>query len=650
VCFDNLFMRSRSAPFFYKQKNVSAAVFANLVHERVPPLMVNAILAPVLQPFDYSMQGSQEFGIDQEMAMDVKFLTERSSDTEDLRELYKVTLNPSVWDPSLIVGEGDTDQEIETNRKTKVQHTATVTAAAVDRMMSASMLLTNTFRVSLFEHIKTFITVAQKKLKQGEDMSAIWEKIYEFIMQKIPSYDKFQLSRALGYNNISDKDVECHIKLDRFAKRLEDIKRKGPETFGSVIGSAEASTAPSQTIITQLTCSTGLQEFLTSHDHPRGDKTLRSFKSYDDYDPGADGLADIAEPYDMRNDGPASSMGIIGAGEMHGEAQGILGTGAANRQNRFGIKRKTGGGAEASFATKVTWNPEWVDGKLKDRIAGCNRIFTNSLHRAVSMALLGCPITYPALSHFIQSNVVFPFNMIYSRPYMTYDMSTGVCMKVGHSTGETLIGHADFQLGDNVVQKLHYGNFTFYSKSVVYTQQNVYLAEDMFSTGYIGGSGSEFFSSYQDMEDYNNGVITRHKSLFAMIAPYTDVEYNNPIDITGRYSGDSAALNVDERQHFATAPFYTKLWNWGSQGQVPPGRSKFEQPDAAQNTVCFQGHQSMYNPATSMYDVVIKNTGHWGERVYPGCGKVRQGMSKELAAPNYNNIYGGGGSMTGMTM
>lgn len=47
--------------------------------------------------------------------------------------------------------------------------------------------------------------------------------------------------------------------------------------------------------------------------------------------------------------------------------------------------------------------------------------------------------------------------MIYARPYMTYDMSTGVCMKAGADTGETLVGHADFQLGDNVVQKLHVG-------------------------------------------------------------------------------------------------------------------------------------------------------------------------------------------------
>jgi hypothetical protein len=48
-----------------------------------------------------------------------------------------------------------------------------------------------------------------------------------------------------------------------------------------------------------------------------------------------------------------------------------------------------------------------------------------------------------------------------------------------------------------------------------------------------------------------------------------------------------------------------------------------------------------------MLDLVVKNTGHWGDRVYPGCGKVRQGMAKILEPVHYKNIYGGGGNMSG---
>lgn len=59
-----------------------------------------------------------------------------------------------------------------------------------------------------------------------------------------------------------------------------------------------------------------------------------------------------------------------------------------------------------------------------------------------------------------------------------------------------------------------------------------------------------------------------------------------------------------------------------------------------------QGHQSMYNPSNGLMDLVIKNTGHWGDRVYPGCGKVRTGMAKLLEPVYYSNVYGGGGDLS----
>jgi hypothetical protein len=48
----------------------------------------------------------------------------------------------------------------------------------------------------------------------------------------------------------------------------------------------------------------------------------------------------------------------------------------------------------------------------------------------------------------------------------------------------------------------------------------------------------------------------------------------------------------------------------------------------------------MYNPNTKFHDLVIMNTRHWGPRVYSGCGKARNGMTKEV---HYNNVVGGGG-------
>ena len=58
------------------------------------------------------------------------------------------------------------------------------------------------------------------------------------------------------------------------------------------------------------------------------------------------------------------------------------------------------------------------------------------------------------------------------------------------------------------------------------------------------------------------------------------------------------------------------------------------------NTLVFQGHTAYFNVATSNYDLVQTNTGHWGPRVYPGCGKVRKGLMKALEPITYTSAFG----------
>lgn len=188
----------------------------------------------------------------------------------------------------------------------------------------------------------------------------------------------------------------------------------------------------------------------------------------------------------------------------------------------------------------------------------------------------------------------------------------------------------------------------------MYRQQQVYLASNMFSTAYNGGTGSSFFKTKQDYESYqeSGNHDMRGKSVFAMLAPYCSTPYPNPIDITGRHSGNLAPLNADgaDTLHYGSANFYRKFWGWSGNSEDAPGRCAFDNDDdASPNTVCFQGHQSLYNPSSGgMYDIVIQNTGHWGSNVYPGVGKARNGMAKVVETVTYNNLYGGGGNLSGI--
>ena len=45
----------------------------------------------------------------------------------------------------------------------------------------------------------------------------------------------------------------------------------------------------------------------------------------------------------------------------------------------------------------------------------------------------------------------------------------------------------------------------------------------------------------------------------------------------------------------------------------------------------------MYNPGSGKMDLTIMDKGHWGDRVYPGCGKARRGIETYLKPVKYDN-------------
>ena len=97
------------------------------------------------------------------------------------------------------------------------------------------------------------------------------------------------------------------------------------------------------------------------------------------------------------------------------------------------------------------------------------------IRRAVRSCFLGQPVHESTFLRWISNDDVFPFGFLLLRPYMTYSMASAILTVAGSVTGETLVGHADFQLADNVVQKMHIGNFTMYLKSIVYQPHQVNL-------------------------------------------------------------------------------------------------------------------------------------------------------------------------------
>jgi len=261
--------------------------------------------------------------------------------------------------------------------------------------------------------------------------------------------------------------------------------------------------------------------------------------------------------------------------------------------------------------------------------------------RVVRQALLGVPLTQKALEHFIARDVVFPFNMLYFRPYMTYEMSSGVCLKCGAGTGETLVGQSDFQMGDDVQRKVHFGHYTIKYKSVVYNHRAVYHAYNYMCTGYVGGNDTRFVTQASDTQFNKSQDTADFHSMYACLVPYQRKSYCNPMDVTGSFYDSSKNRAVPGDLHYASADFYKNRWQFTNHAQKSSQEPMYTSDRGARNTVVWQGHQAMYNPRTMGFTTVIENTGHWGRNVYPGVGKVRAGLASAINQVSYNDAYGG---------
>lgn len=267
--------------------------------------------------------------------------------------------------------------------------------------------------------------------------------------------------------------------------------------------------------------------------------------------------------------------------------------------------------------------------------------------------------------------LIIPHKMLLLRPRMTYRMGTAVLLKGGDELGSTLHGHHDFQLTDDVIHKTHIGHYTFYSKSVVREPKNMYLAEDVYCSGYVGGENTEFLDQV-DASKYGSEVVSvQSKSLIAVpVAP--DFEPAACLALTGdlerhglssrngvegnyttshvvshelaEYMDEEADLGIGEMQKngicFRGAEHTRRHANL-TDAQVTAQTVGGAVALGAARTARFANIASR-RQASNLREYVQtqQNTGHWGPSVYDGCASVRQGMYSHLRHPGSSTAVG----------
>lgn len=218
------------------------------------------------------------------------------------------------------------------------------------------------------------------------------------------------------------------------------------------------------------------------------------------------------------------------------------------------------------------------------------------------------------------------------RPRMTYRMATAILCKGGEELGQTLHGHHDFQLTDDVIHKTHIGHYTFYSKSVVREPKNMYLAEDVYCCGYDGGENVSFVAADKLASWVNETVTASTPSLVALKVVRAELLEGGatPAAVVMGEHVDGFDMSSDNHQLVGAKWLFSSIFDTDSPRAEVAYSTMDERDDTTCNRVCFKGALKKMNRDNKPEDIQ-HNTGHWGKKVYDGCAAVRMGMYAHLA-------------------
>lgn len=225
----------------------------------------------------------------------------------------------------------------------------------------------------------------------------------------------------------------------------------------------------------------------------------------------------------------------------------------------------------------------------------------------------------------LDNNLLPMFGALGFRSAKRYLMGSMRYMAGYGEAAKTYYGFADFQLSDNVAQKMHYGHFTMYAKTVVLKPEKIVQANNIIVLDYNGGNNTGI---WDPLDKHHVGAYRQNELKYDIFLlptlPGYSVDDANFLDITGRFN---AALGVDAETQMRTyygpaAKIWGDVWGWRS---VNWGKKYVSDVAPKFNTLCFQERQRYYSHSTKDWTAEVQNRGHFGHNVYPGSGSVANG-------------------------
>jgi hypothetical protein len=198
------------------------------------------------------------------------------------------------------------------------------------------------------------------------------------------------------------------------------------------------------------------------------------------------------------------------------------------------------------------------------------------------------------------------------------------------------------QIAHDATRKVGVMHYTAYLAAVVTNPKNVYVVEDLFCEKYLGGMGVKFWSR----DAYLSKASKRTQaSIICTMLPPSCKRLDKKIDGRGKFYSEFQMQLVDPTRMAtmcypgaARTAMYLNWWDpvRGSKGADKDARSG----SVAINFICWQGVQWHFNTTSNEFCDVTVEQGHFGQNVYPGCGRVRNGEAKYLAPASYLSSTG----------
>jgi len=229
----------------------------------------------------------------------------------------------------------------------------------------------------------------------------------------------------------------------------------------------------------------------------------------------------------------------------------------------------------------------------------------------------------------IEFNLLPFYSVLGFRPFKRYLMGSMIHLMGLGEAAKTFYGFADFQLADNVAQKIHYGHFTMYAKTVVLRHDMIVRADNIVVYGGNGGNSTSIWdpNSEDHVEAFRANELENDVFL-AAVAPNWEINKTTFMDITGAFA---ARLSPNEEAKRATdygpmARILSVIWGWRAVTS-PLNKEYVNQIAPKFNTLVFQEHQFIYDHATRGLTREIHGCGHWGDLERPGFAETVRGAN-----------------------